>query len=137
MASGVIFSAAMVQITLILSIFIVGHDDHLACADSSNGIFDAGETAWVPVNTSIYKRGKLLRSMRAQTGFGIVMVFWQTCHDQPSELSALMSFLGAIAGLHGIDQTPGTAKLNKYCVYSLLTNVRRSPSCCDGVQARG
>jgi len=68
------------QITLILPIFIVGHDDHLACADSRNGIFDAGKAAWVPVSSRMYKCGKLLRSMGAHTGFGIVMVFWQTYH---------------------------------------------------------
>jgi len=79
----------------------------------------------VTASSTIYKRGKLLRSMGARTGFGIVMFFRQTCHDQPSALSALMSFLGAIVWLHSIDQTPGSAKLNKYCVYSLLK--KRAP----------
>jgi hypothetical protein len=96
MASGGDFFRGNGQITLILSIFIVGYDDHLACADSHNGIFDAGEAAWVPVSSRIYKCGKLLCNMGAHTGLGIVMVFWQTYHKQPSGLSALMSFLDAM-----------------------------------------
>jgi hypothetical protein len=43
MASGVIFSAAMVRSPFVLTIFIVYNDHHLSCAYRCNGVLDARE----------------------------------------------------------------------------------------------
>ena len=133
MASGVIFSAAMVRSP---SFSRSSSSATMTISPARMAAMASSMRAKQPGCLSLgafTRGGKLLRSMAAQTDFGIAMVIWQACHKQPpGNWPSRLSWAQWLE--HAMDQIAGSAEPKKRRVDSLLKSVCDLRCCFGGVQ---